>query len=146
MNAPGGPSGSGRSSRPRTHSIRSQVDGSDDTKILEEGSTDASALRRADRSDDSLSDEDLHDDEETGLTTKDKRRKRQKKRRNTQLDQRIVRESITAEEKREADQNVVKKSLVNLTLIGLWYLFSLSISIVSCIPCAPAPAWKRDIR
>lgn len=129
MNAPGGPSGSGRSSRPRTHSIRSQVDGSDDTKILEEGSTDASALRRADRSDDSLSDEDLHDDEETGLTTKDKRRKRQKKRRNTQLDQRIVRESITAEEKREADQNVVKKSLVNLTLIGLWYLFSLSISI-----------------
>jgi hypothetical protein len=131
MNSVGGTSGSRRSSRPRTQSIRSQAEGSDDAKILEQDSAEASLLRAHDRADDSLSDEDLHSDEETGLTTKDKRRKKSKKRRNTLLDQRIVRESLTAEEKREADQSVVKKSLVNITLIGLWYLFSLSISLVS---------------
>lgn len=130
MNPVGGASGSRRSSRPRTGSIRSQLEGPEDAKIAEE-STEADRLRPHDRAEDSLSDEDLHDDEETGLTGKDKRRKRQKKRRNTLLDQRIVRESITAEEKREAEKSVIRKSVVNLTLIGLWYLFSLSISIVS---------------
>jgi solute carrier family 35 protein C2 len=137
MNPVGGASGSRRSSRPRGQSVRSQADGLEDAKILEEASTDAGALRPHDRGDDSLSDEDLHDDEETALTTKDKLRKGRKKRRNTLLDQRIVRESITAEEKRQADQNVMKKSLVNITLIGLWYLFSLSISIVSCTLISP---------
>ncbi|KAF6837593.1 nucleotide-sugar transporter [Colletotrichum plurivorum] len=78
---------------------------------------------------DSFSDEDLHDDEETGLTKKDKRRKKQKRKNNTRLDQRIVRGGITAEEKKEADQNVVKRSMVNVALILLWYLFSLSISL-----------------
>lgn len=136
MNPVGGSSGSGRPSRPRSQP-RSQAVGLEDSKIVEEGSTDAKTVRPNDHSDGSLSDEDLHEDEETGLTNKDKRRKDKKKRRNTRLDQRIVRESITAEEKREADQNVVKKSLVNLTLIGLWYLFSLSISIVSRTPGAP---------
>jgi len=137
MNPVGGASGSGRSSRPRGQSIRSQAEGLEDSKILEEGNTDAGALRPHDRSDDSLSDEDLHDDEETGLTTKDKRRKKQKKRRNTLLDQRIVKESVTEEEKREADRNVLRRSLINVTLIGLWYFFSLSISIVSHPPIAP---------
>ena len=134
LNPAGGASSSNRSSRPRTQSIKSQGDGLEDKKIIEERSGGADALRPHDGTDDSFTDEDLHDDEETGLTTKDKRRKGKKKRRNTLLDQRIVRESITAEEKREADQNVVKKSLVNVTLIGLWYIFSLSISIVSRIP------------
>jgi hypothetical protein len=84
--------------------------------------------------DDSFSDEDLHEDEETGLTVKDKRRKRLKKKRHTRLDQRIVRErdgALTAEEKREADQHVFRRSVINVVLIGLWYLFSLSISLVS---------------
>jgi solute carrier family 35 protein C2 len=75
-------------------------------------------------------DEDLHDDEETGLTSRDRRRKRQKRRRNTLLDQRIVREKITLAEKKEADQDVVKKLLINGSLILLWYLFSLCISLV----------------
>jgi len=79
-----------------------------------------------------LSEEDgLQDDEETGLTGKDKRRIKRRKRRNTLLDHRIAGEAqITAEEKRQADQNVLKRSLVNGLLIGLWYIFSLSISIV----------------
>ncbi|KAK0632980.1 triose-phosphate transporter family-domain-containing protein [Immersiella caudata] len=77
----------------------------------------------------SLSDEDLHDDEEAGLTGKDKRRKRQRRDRNTQLDHRIAPDTITAEEKKEADRNVLKRLLLNATLILLWYIFSLSISL-----------------
>jgi hypothetical protein len=81
---------------------------------------------------DELSDDGLQDDEETGLTGKDKNKRKRRRRRNTLLDQRIAADvTITAEEKREADQNVVKKSLINGLLIGLWYLFSLSISLVS---------------
>ncbi|KAK2623978.1 hypothetical protein QTJ16_006612 [Diplocarpon rosae] len=80
-----------------------------------------------------LSDEGLQDDEETGLTGKDKKRRKKRRRRNTLLDHRVAEGTgkavISAEEKKEADQNVVKRGLVNGLLIGLWYLFSLSISI-----------------
>jgi solute carrier family 35 protein C2 len=86
---------------------------------------------------DELSDDGLQDDEETGLTGKDKGKRKRKKRRNTLLDQRIAADlEITDEEKKEADQNVVKKSLINGLLIGLWYLFSLSISLVSSLSLA----------
>jgi len=81
---------------------------------------------------DDLSDDGLQDDEETGLTGKDKGRRKSKRRRNTLLDQRIAGEPkvvISDEEKKEADQNVVKKSLINGLLIAMWYVFSLSISI-----------------
>ncbi|KAG9248526.1 triose-phosphate transporter family-domain-containing protein [Calycina marina] len=78
-----------------------------------------------------LSEEDgLQDDEETGLTGKNRAKRKRRKRRNTLLDHRIAGEAqVTAEEKKEADQNVLKRSLVNALLIGLWYIFSLSISI-----------------
>lgn len=79
--------------------------------------------------DSALSDEDLHDDEETGLTRKDRRRKRAKRRRNTRLDNRVIRDKITDEERKEADQNMAKTLATNAILIGLWYLFSLSISL-----------------
>jgi solute carrier family 35 protein C2 len=75
--------------------------------------------------------EGLQDDEETGLTGKDKVRRKQKRRRNTLLHVRVAPEVvITAEEKKEADQYVFKNSLINGLLIALWYIFSLSISIV----------------
>lgn len=77
---------------------------------------------------DDLSDDGLQDDEETGLTGKDKDRRKRRRRRNTLLDERIA-VTITDEEKKEADQNVLKKGIINGILIGLWYLFSLSISI-----------------
>ncbi|KAI1083598.1 triose-phosphate transporter family-domain-containing protein [Whalleya microplaca] len=115
-----------RTSRPRSTSIKNP--GDPEAKISEENHA-GDASRSDERGDDSLSDEDLHDDEETGLTRKDKRRKRAKRRRNTRLDQRIARDKITDEERKEADQNVVKKLAVNAVLIGLWYLFSLSISL-----------------
>lgn len=76
-------------------------------------------------------DEGLQDDEETGLTGKDKQRRKKRRRRNTLLDQRIAGDGhVTTEEKKEADKSVVKSILINVSLIGLWYLFSLSISIV----------------
>ncbi|PMD32565.1 TPT-domain-containing protein [Hyaloscypha variabilis F] len=87
---------------------------------------------------DNLSDDGLQDDEETGLTGKDKSKRKRRRRRNTLLDQRVAADvKITAEEKKEADQNVVKNSLINCLLIGLWYLFSLSISLYNKWMFAP---------
>lgn len=81
--------------------------------------------------DDLSEEEGLQDDEETGLTGKDKKRRKRKRRRNTLMDHRVAADvTITADEKKEADQTVLKNLLINGTLIGLWYLFSLSISIV----------------
>lgn len=84
-------------------------------------------------------DDDLQYDEETGLTGKDKTRRKRKRRRNTLLDQRVVNNSAatTAEEKKQADQNVLRKGIINGVLIGLWYMFSLSISIVGFLPSHP---------
>jgi solute carrier family 35 protein C2 len=145
MSPANGAAANGRLGRPRGQSIRNQGNGEEEQKIPEE-SNEGEALGAEDRADLSLSDEDLHDDEETGLTREDKRRKRQKKRRNTMLDQRIVRDKITVEERKEADHNVVEKLLINGALIGLWYLFSLCISLVSAAPVYgrwSMPRWAR---
>ncbi|KAI1503667.1 triose-phosphate transporter family-domain-containing protein [Biscogniauxia marginata] len=127
QNAPQ-PAGNSRTSRPRAHSVKNS--GDPDAKISEESLGLGTSSRPEDRDgDSSFSDEDLHDDEEAGLTKADRRRKRDKRRRNTRLDQRIVRDKITDEERKEADQNMVRKLTINAVLIGLWYLFSLSISL-----------------
>lgn len=99
------------------------------------------AARKDESGDDSFTDEDLQDDEETGLTRKDKQRRQKKRNRNTQLDQRIARDrkDISKEERKEADKTVFRSVMVNVVLILLWYLFSLSISIVSypqTLPCS----------
>jgi solute carrier family 35 protein C2 len=72
---------------------------------------------------DDMSNDGLEDDEETGLTKGDRRRRRRRKRRNTLLDQRIVptADTYTKEEKKLADQNLLRSMLVNGVLIGLWY-------------------------
>ena len=106
----------------------------DEPKIVEEDAGDDPVSGKDESSRDSFSDEDLHDDEETGLTKKDKQRKQKKRRRNARLDQRIAREkNLSADERKEADKDVVRKLVINGVLILLWYLFSLSISIV-CLP------------
>ncbi|KAI0525843.1 triose-phosphate transporter family-domain-containing protein [Xylaria bambusicola] len=115
-----------RTGRPRATSIKNT--GDVEPKISEEDAA-AYIARPNARDDDSLSDEDLHDDEETGLTSKDKRRKQDKRRRNTRLDQRIARDNLTDEERKQADQNVIRRLAINAVLIGLWYIFSLSISL-----------------
>jgi len=72
-------------------------------------------------------------DEEIGLTTKERQQRLRRKSRSDELDMQAQgeRPGLTAEAKRRADKHVVQKLLINLLLIGLWYLFSLSISIVS---------------
>lgn len=72
------------------------------------------------------SDDDGQDDEETGLTgTRGKKSRRRREGRG--LDRRIVKDSeITSEEKKEADQSVIKNMLINGMFIGLWYGSSIS--------------------
>ncbi len=83
---------------------------------------------------DDFTDEDLHDDEEAGLTAQDRTRKQKKKRNMTRLDQRVAAEkSLSKDEQREADKSVLRKLTINASLIMLWYIFSLSISLVSGI-------------
>lgn len=78
------------------------------------------------------SDDALSDDEETGLTKKDKEHRKRRRRKNTRMDARIAGNIKTAhQEQEEADRNVLKSMIINVLLILSWYLFSLSISIVS---------------
>ncbi|EOD48554.1 putative transporter C22E12.01 [Neofusicoccum parvum] len=74
-------------------------------------------------------DEDVTD-EEAALTGKDRRKRRKHRRRNTQLDARIAADvTISEEEEKVATAALLQSSLINVCLIGLWYLFSISISI-----------------
>lgn len=84
------------------------------------------------------SDDALTDDEETGLTGKDKRKRTRRRTLNSQMDERVA-GSMGASTSRWslADRNVIKASLINALLIASWYLFSVSISVV----CYPTPSW-----
>lgn len=125
--------------RTRARSLSQAIPLQDEAKIVEEGSVSSpgadggrgGSRATTDYSEESMSDEDLHDDEETGLTHKERDRRRRAKRRNMLLDQRVAPEKLTLEEKDEADQSVMKSLLINAGLISLWYIFSLSISLVS---------------
>ena len=69
------------------------------------------------------SDYDHHDedDEETGLTQRERRRNRRIKRHNGRLDARIVKKSKMATvESSLTDQSVLRRSLTNVSLIGCW--------------------------
>ena len=69
------------------------------------------------------SEDNVGGDEETGLTAKERRRRRRRKRRNTRMDERIIGDlKVTKEEEREADQSVLKRSIINVILIGMWYV------------------------
>ncbi|OMP81478.1 putative transporter C22E12.01 [Diplodia seriata] len=75
-------------------------------------------------------DDDDITDEEAALTGKDRRKRRKHKRRNTMLDNRVaVDVTISDEEEKVASAALFKSSLINVCLIGLWYFFSISISI-----------------
>lgn len=132
MSPTNGVHANGRAGHSRGQSVSSQFH-SNEPKISEESQSTIKDKKgvMSNLAPDDFSDEDLHDDEETGLTAKERRRRQKKKRRNTRLDQRVVEDSVTADERKEADQTVIRKLAVNGTLIGLWYLFSLCISLVS---------------
>ena len=71
--------------------------------------------------DDMVSESGLSDDEETGLTSKERHERRRRKKRRTQLDARIADDiKVTKEEGKLADMNVLKRLLVNTILLGSW--------------------------
>lgn len=80
------------------------------------------------------SDNDADVDPESGLNSEERRKYIKRKRRRDGLDSRIAGTTsagLSKVDAREADKNVVRNLVVNAVLIGLWYFFSLSISIVS---------------
>jgi solute carrier family 35 protein C2 len=82
--------------------------------------------------DDIASDDGLEDDEETGLTSEDRQKRRRKKRRGTLLNERVVPGADTREEElRLANKSFWSAIVMNSILIGLWYLFSIAITVVS---------------
>lgn len=91
---------------------------------------------RRDQSDfENFSEEDVRDDEETGLTSKEKKKREKKRRRNTRLDQRIAREkNLSSDEKRELDKGIARRIAINVLLVLMWYLLSLAISLVRFLP------------
>lgn len=103
----------------------------EDQRPLTNEDTDSSDLSSIAESNDGDSDDALNDDEETGLTAKqknDRRRRRKKQRR--RLDAKIA--GVKSKTSNVvADKNVAMRLAINASLIGLWYLFSLAISIVS---------------
>lgn len=89
-------------------------------------SSDLSSIAESDEDD---SDDGVNDDEETGLTAKQRiQRRRRRKRQRRRLDAKIagVKGKTTNV---TADKSVFMALAINASLIGLWYLFSLSISI-----------------
>lgn len=82
---------------------------------------------------DSMSD--LEDDEETGLTHTEREQRTKRKTRNTQLDERIAGSGIrtdarqTKTEKEVERAALIRRVVINGVLIGLWYTFSISISV-----------------
>lgn len=138
--------------RARARSLSQVIPLQDEVKEVEEGdaaaagagaegggSGGAASGGTTDFSEWSGDDEDLRDDEETGLTRKERNRRRRAKRRNTLLDQRVAPEKMSMDEKGEPDETVTRAVLINAGLIMLWYIFSLSISLVSPVPPFPCP-------
>ena len=71
---------------------------------------------------DDMSSDDGLDGEETGLTKEDRRRRRRRKKRHTRMNERIAGDGMAGREgKGLTDQSVLKRSLINALLIGLWY-------------------------
>lgn len=117
----------------RKHKASHEEYGKANQKSVDHHESDFSSLSTDDVEMDHLgSDDGLSDDEETGLTKKDRKNRRTRRRRTTTLDARIGGGAMTAEQERKiADKAVFTTMLINIALIASWYLFSLSISIVS---------------
>ena len=63
----------------------------------------------------------LEDDEETGLTSQERKERRKRKRKQSRLDRRVADGNITTTEEDVAKQTLIRNSLINALLIGLWY-------------------------
>lgn len=78
-------------------------------------------------------DSDFDVNERSGLATEERRKRLQVKKRRSEAatDAAAYKNGLSKEEQKAADKDVIKKLVTNAILIGLWYFFSLSISIVS---------------
>lgn len=72
------------------------------------------------------------DDEETGMTKKDKEQRKRRRRKAIRLDERFA-GNVTAskQHKKFTNRELYKAWVINALLVASWYAFSLSISIVS---------------
>lgn len=77
-------------------------------------------------------DDPFSDDEETGMTKKDKRHRKRRRRKAARMDERFA-GNIKASKpnKNSTYREIYKAWLINALLVASWYAFSLSISIVS---------------
>lgn len=101
------------------HHIPEERDSSDERDGSSEDKSDSTDVEL----DDMGSDDGLEDDEETGLTGRDKRKRRRRKKRNTRLDNRFVPppdDPYKSEEERVADRSVLREGMINAALIALW--------------------------
>ena len=86
---------------------------------------------------DMRSDDELDDDEETGLTQPERQKRTRRKEQNARLDKRISGEdriddgtdSINTTEKKLVTTTMLRNTIINALLIALWYSFSISISV-----------------
>ena len=77
-------------------------------------------------------DDPFSDDEETGMTKKDKRHKKRRRRKAARMDERFAGNVKPSKpNKNFTYREVYKAWLINALLVASWYAFSLSISIVS---------------
>ncbi len=80
------------------------------------------------------SDNDLNDDEETGLTSAERAKRRTQKKKRSRLDERIAGTAsgaynITKQEDQAATQQVARNVIINALLIGSWYVHGRCITV-----------------
>ena len=86
-------------------------------------------------------DDPFSDDEETGMTKKDKRHRKRKRRKATRMDERFAGNVKASKPKKISTfREIYKAWLINALLVASWYTFSLSLSIVSEISSCPPPS------
>lgn len=120
--------------RPVTRTDTSDLAASHDSLKAEDAASDASDMTSSDdfELDDIVSDNGLDDDEETGLTSTDRRKRTKRKTRGTLLDERVAPGfDSRQEERRLANRSFWGAFITNGVFILLWYLFSISITVVS---------------
>lgn len=110
----------------QTDMVRRRVEVYDDARISRKAQDDADL-------DDLATDDELEDDEETGLTKSERKKRTRRKHENAQLDGQIHPPPPNNEkekaEKKLATAAFVRNLAINGILIGLWYGFSISISV-----------------
>ena len=99
----------------------------------EDGRSERSSIEESEELElDLIASDDELNDEETGLTSKERRQRwLQRGRRRREPDAEIMDVKISEHGRHQADVAVIKRLGINAVLIGLWYIFSVAISMVS---------------